>query len=98
MDIRIGRHLYKNLSNTDWVLDNGYVCTVMTRRHKSFQSGRASTVCAELSRLEFDNLVKKGVLIRHTELEKSEEWAKTYGSDKKYKAWRFNVEPEDTVK
>lgn len=94
MDLKIYRYLCKNITNKDWVLDNGSSYIVYTRTHTVYESryGIPHECKIEMSKTQFNRLVKEGKLVRFTEIEKTEKWKKRFGMYRDIKAWRFNVE------
>lgn len=98
MDLKINRYMCENITNKDWVLDNGSCYQVYTRTHTVYETHyRIPKECKiQMSKTQFNRLVKAGMLVRFTELEKSAAWERRFGKYCQFlKAWRFNVEQDE---
>ena len=94
MNLKINRNVCENITNKDWVLDNGSCYQVYTRTHTVYETryGIPKQQLIQMSKAQFNKLVKMGALVRFTALERSAAWIKIYGKYGIFKAWRFNVE------
>lgn len=90
MKLKINRWEF-NVTNNDWVLDNGSIYQCLTLRHHSPTASMSScyNTATIMSKKQFNELVKLGKLIDATE-----EYSKKFLSDRfnNCKIWRFNVE------
>ena len=91
MNLKIGLHFCPNITSKDWVLAKGRFYEVRSRCYKRFVNYIPQTAYAIMPSEQFDELVKKGLLVRDTEREESPKWKLTYGRLGGYSAWRFNV-------
>lgn len=88
MELKINKYIFSNITNKDWVLDNGSIYQAMTLRHRVYDTRYylAKDVETIMSKMQFKQLVKDGLLVRDIEREsKNFPYAGC-------KAWRFNVE------
>lgn len=92
MELKIGRYIFNDISNKDWILDNGDCYQVMTRRPQDRNRYISVGIPVVISRKLFNQLIKTGKIIRYFEYENSEIFKKRYTTQ--CKAWRFNVDKE----
>lgn len=94
MNLKINRYMCENITNKDWVLDNGSCYIVYTRTHTIYESsyGIPRECKIIMSKTQFNRLVKEGMLVRFTEIEKTKKWKERFGRYDCMSAWRFNVE------
>ncbi len=89
MRLKINRYEF-DVSNKDWILDNGFCYQCMTLTHYDRNASWISShkQCAtQMSKKQFNQLVKEGKLIDYTE-----DFRKAYPNI--YigcKVWKFNV-------
>ena len=84
MELKIGKNTY-NITNKDWILDNGSIYQCMTLTYKVYDSKVHSSKnqIQVMSKKMFKDLVKAGQLVEFT----------TNNLNNKYKGckfWRFN--------
>ena len=91
MNLKIGLHFCPNITRKDWVLSKGRFYQVRTRRFKRFVNHIPHTDYAIMPTEQFDELVRKGILVRDTERENTIQWRMCYGNIGGYEAWRFNI-------
>ena len=92
MDLKINRDFFKGITNKDWILDNGacYQCVTLKHRETSGSPYYIPRDCwTVMGKKQFNDLLKKGLIVRFEELEQSEKFKERYSS---CKAYRFNVE------
>ena len=94
MKLKIGRYEIEDITNKDWILDNGACYQMWTRTYICDETRYriAKNVHIRVAKALFNRLVKQGLVVRYEELEKTEAWKKRFGCSGGIKAWRFNVE------
>ena len=89
MKLKINRYEF-DVSNKDWILDNGVCYQCMTLTHRVYETkyhiGR--NIATEMSKAQFKQLVKEGKLIDITEAYQQKYPNRYPGC----KIWKFNVE------
>ena len=94
MDLKINKYEFKNITNTDWILDNGSCYQCMTLTHIE-TSGRPYYIPRSyptiMSKKQFATLLKQGLVVRYETMENSPKFKKMY-SYANCKAWRFNID------
>ena len=91
MMLKIGRYIFKNITNEDWILDNDACYQCMTLKHMGDDGSRfhfKKPMATIMSKKQFVQLVKEGKIVRFEEFENSEIFKVNY---KSCKAWRFNI-------
>lgn len=91
MDLKINRYNFKNITNKDWILDNGALYQCMTLTHVERGSSPyyiSRTVPTIMSKKQFATLLKQGLIVRDEEMENTPKFKSLLMS---CKAWRFNV-------
>ena len=94
MILKINKYTFNNITNKDWVLDNGACIQCMTLKHRGTDGSRYRLIKEYptiMSQKQFKQLVKQGKLVYSKEL-----------SDKFYpgetgwcKVYKFNVTEND---
>lgn len=91
MTLKIGRYTFENITNKDWILDNGACYQCITLTHRSDDGSRfhiVKNVPTIMSKKQFKQLIKEDKIVRYTELEFSPTWKSNSSG---CKAWRFNI-------
>lgn len=92
MKLKINRYEF-NVTNKDWILDNGacYQCMTLTHPEWSCRNILLRDTPTKMSRKQFKQLVKDGILVE----------VKNTNVNKRYpecRIWKFNVEEENGIK
>ena len=88
MKLKINRYEFNNITDKDWILDNGacYQCIILTHPEWSCRNILLRDAPTKMSKTQFKQLVKEGKLV---------EWQNSPYKSKytSCKIWRFN--PQD---
>ena len=94
MELKIGRYTFTDVTNKDWILDNGACYQCVTLKHMENFGGRyciMKPTWTQISKKQFKDLYKKGIIVEYPELETDPRYVERYGQYG-MKAYRFNVE------
>ena len=89
MNIEIGKHVCLNIGDDDFVHRREGFCQVLTRSFTEFVFGRPQRRFALMPYTQFEAFVKKGLLVRDSEIEASE-WFKSELKGEG-EIWRFST-------
>lgn len=96
MELKINRYNF-DVTNEDWILDNGSCYQCMTLTHKTLNLHHISDMPTIMSKKQFMELKKKNLLIDDTETFK-QLYPRRFGCWEGLKIWRFNINDNNKQK
>lgn len=87
MKLKINRYTFDNITDKDWILDNGCCYQCMTLLHTELDTSykiphRYATI---MSKKQFKELLKQGIIVRFEAFENTERFKRLYGGCTAYR-------------